>query len=102
MPALPRREQFRGSINGGESAVRQIEKESCQDGAQQCCAPKWKAERLGWWLGFGEIGVSFHFFNLIGVAFGMGGNEKDELVAIPLGARWAVGGVIAKTLRVHE
>lgn len=49
-----------------------------------------------WWLGFGVVGVGFHFFDLVGVAFAVGSDQENEFVGVPLLAVGAVGGVIAK------
>ena len=54
------------------------------------------------WLVFGVVGVGFYFFDLVGVALGVCGDEKDKLVSAPLGADGAIGGLIAKTGRVFN
>ena len=58
---------------------------------------------IGDQLLFGEVGVGFYFFNLVGMPFGVSGDEKYELIGVPFGAGRTIGSVIAKTRRVlHE
>jgi hypothetical protein len=47
-------------------------------------------------LGFGVVGVGFYFFDLVGVAFAVGGDQEDEFIGVPLLAGGAVCGVIAE------
>jgi hypothetical protein len=42
--------------------------------------------------GFGVVGVGFDFEDLLNVAFGVGPDEQDEFVSVPLGA--LAGGII--------
>jgi hypothetical protein len=53
-------------------------------------------------LGFGEVGIAFDFLNLLGVAFAVRADEKDEFVGIPFPSDGAVDGVVAESGSVFE
>ena len=58
----------------------------CGHGAQESCAPTWKSEEPAGMpaIMFREVGVGLYFFDLVGVAFGVGGDEKDPIRKHPL------------------
>jgi hypothetical protein len=55
-----------------------------------------------WSLGFGYVGIGFDFLNLLGVAFAVRADEKDEFAGIPFRSDGAVDGVVAESRSVFE
>jgi hypothetical protein len=50
----------------------------------------------------GVVRVGFYFFDLVGVAFGVGGGEEDKFIGIPFAAGRAVNRVIAQARCVFD
>jgi hypothetical protein len=61
-----------------------------------------QGEKRPIFLRFGVRGVGFYFFDLVGVAFAVGGDQEEEFVGVPLLAVGAVGRVVTEAGRGLE